>query len=161
VTPEQEVLHHADALVRAAKQFRNIAQLLVQKLALVFNVVPQDIDAFFRFGLDFEQYRGSLDDDWEYSFHGFECWFGNCRTGQKLEVLLTFGGERGVLDPYFFIQFLRSTPSLASLAEHFPTYHDMRRAFDVLEKWGYLQHVQTFDWGVNRYGWGIGGCVAW
>lgn len=158
VVSEQEVLAHADELVSAAMHFRFMATVLMSKLALVFQVPPREINAFFRFRLADEQYSGSLDDDWDYGFHGFECWFGNRRTGQVLEVILSYGEERGILDPYFFLQFLQSTPGYVPLAERFPDFHNMARALDVLAKHGRLRTVPTVD--LERLGLDGSGYVA-
>jgi hypothetical protein len=46
---------------------------------------------------------------WKYRFHGSDCEFVNIKTGQTIEVYLLTQFEFGRLDPYFFIQFIKST----------------------------------------------------
>lgn len=80
---------------------------------------------------------------WEYCFHGDECQFRNTQTGQVLEICLGFGDEFGVLDPYFFYQFVSTTPGLENVARLFKDdFHDTRRTLDILERHGHLRRVR-------------------
>ena len=46
--------------------------------------------------------------DWKFFFHGFHCYFENIFTNQCIEVPIVFGFEFGDLDPYFFMQYIKS-----------------------------------------------------
>jgi hypothetical protein len=82
--------------------------------------------------------------EWEYRFHGAECQFRNTKTGQILEICLGFGDESGVLDPYFFYQFVSTTPGLEKVAKLFSdSFHDTRRALKILEQHGHLRQISS------------------
>lgn len=82
--------------------------------------------------------------EWEYGFHGGECQFRNMPTGQILEICLGFQNEFGVLDPYFFFQFISTTPGLEKVAKLFNDgFHDTRRALEILEQHGYLRRISS------------------
>lgn len=143
VIPKEWVLAHAEVLVAAARQFRASAYKLISLLAQKLSV---PIEAFgnegFRFTLSDKQYTGELADGWLYGFHGYECRFENKYTKQVLDVKLGFHNEWGVLDAYFFHQFLQTTPGFKEIADLLENgFHDTRRALDILEAQGLLRIV--------------------
>jgi hypothetical protein len=145
VIAEETVLIHADAIVQAAQRFRSHASELAGRLALKLNVLPEAFaNPLFRLEYDpsGDNPVSVLDAEWNYWFHGFECAFGNSRTGEYVEVALGFRNEFGVLDPYFFAKYLQSVPEYQSLAQLFEDdYHDAQRAFEILENHRRLQRV--------------------
>jgi hypothetical protein len=85
---------------------------------------------------------GQLGPEWAYQFHGLECCFTSARSGQVVDVRLTFGDEFGVLDPWFFHYFLSTTQRYSSLVTEFADgFHDTARALDVLERSGQLIRI--------------------
>ncbi|MBI1184058.1 hypothetical protein GC194_07295 [bacterium] len=82
--------------------------------------------------LKFDKRKSGVFDDWNYFLHGFHCRFNNCSTGQLIEVSLNFGKEFGVLDPLFFMQFLKTTPQLNPLP--FNLCHDYYDGVQILER---------------------------
>jgi hypothetical protein len=141
--------------VRALRLFRRTASELADRLAQRLGVTP-DCLAECRQGRGregwYDRVRGllgltlrgnRLDREWTYGFHGLECRFENRATGQVVEVRLGFGSEFGVLDPYFFARFLKSTPELSHLARLIrDDYHDAARVLDVLREAGHLRVVE-------------------
>jgi hypothetical protein len=82
--------------------------------------------------------------EWEYYFHGGECQFRNTQSGQIVEVCLGFQDEFGVLDPYFFFQFVSTTPGLEGVAELFKdSFHDTLRALEILERDGHVRRIRS------------------
>jgi hypothetical protein len=81
-----------------------------------------------------ERYRsGSLSADWQADEHGEHCRFENRRSGQVVEAPLEDRIDASQIDPYFFAQFLRTTPGhepVADLITH--DFHDAARLLDVL-----------------------------
>ena len=69
---------------------------------------------------------------WRYAFHGIHCAFSNLKTGQHIEVPLTYGLEFGQLDPYFFIGFIKSTKEYQPLPVGI--YCDYADGWRILEK---------------------------
>ena len=151
VIDREIVLAHADAIVASARLFREIATDLAGRLAVKLKVpieafanpiVRREIDPRGKLHIE------PLDAEWTFCFHGFQCGFRNTRTGQDLEINLGFLHEFGVLDPYFFAKFLRTTPELKPVADLFTDdYHDPRRALDILEAEGRLTRVVGTPWG--------------
>jgi len=87
-------------------------------------------------------WSGTLDGEWRWGFHGRQCRFDSVKTGAYLDVELCFGEEFGVLDPWFFSQFLRSIPEYGPLASLLKDdYHDTVRVLEVLHRHGRLQTV--------------------
>lgn len=140
VIPREEVLRHEQAILQAARLFRHTARYLIYRLADVLNV---EISRFWTSHLVSEvPQHGKLGDGWGYFFHGLECGLGNARTGQTVEVVLGYQDEFGVLDPYFFAIFVRTTPSLAVLRGIFrDDFHDPSKALQILEERGILRRV--------------------
>lgn len=140
----EAALRNADAIVAAARLFRATATERMTALAAHMGV---GLDAFSTFSSREQlpgapQPQGRLPDGWTYWFHGFECRFRYPPTGQVVEVCLGFPGEFGVLDPWFFAQFVESTPELEAVWDLFDDdFHDPRRAIETLYEAGLLVAV--------------------
>ena len=141
VLPRAVILAHEQEIVEAARLFRRTARELVVQLAGVLGV---ELSRFWTELLRVAvPEQGDAGDGWTYWFHGLECCFENPRTGQHLEVKLCCEDEFGVLDPYFFAQFIRSTPGLEELSHLLVDgYQDVARMLDVLEERGRLQRLE-------------------
>lgn len=143
VISEAVVVENSDAICAAAREFRRLANQLMLRLVAKLNI-PRAVyttDPLLRITLG-ERDAGRLGLSWRYGFHGMECRFENRWSGQVLEVRLGFGDEFGVLDPYFFHIFLRTTRRLAPVAALFEdSFHDPDRALAILEKRGRLKGV--------------------
>lgn len=131
-----EVEAHAEGILDAARVFRSTADRLCRALAEEKGIPPDSL-------WDHRDRGGILPGGWNYGFHGLQCCFENASTRQIVDVETSFGGEFGVLDPYFFGEYLRSTPQFAFLRRTLPdSFHDTRRALDLLESWGRLTRVE-------------------
>jgi hypothetical protein len=144
--PEAHILPMASELVAAAARFRELAVQLVGSLERHLGVDTAGLlDPWLRGS---ERGSGELG-GWDYSLHGRQCLFVHLSTGQSVDVHL-HAGDPGVLDPYFFHQFMASTPELAHLAAALPeAFHDTRRAISVLAQHGHL----AFHEGEAAGGW--------
>lgn len=130
-----DVARIADDLLDAAAAFRTTARRLCMQLAGALDLSPDSL-------IQARGTSGQLDPEWAYQFHGVECCFTSARTGQVVDVRLTFGDEFGVLDPWFFHRFLRTTPRYSSLAADLADgFHDTARALEVLERSGRLTRI--------------------
>jgi hypothetical protein len=138
VIPAEVVTANAAGFLAAMRLFRETATDLAHRLADQLGVSPADL-------LD-----RVTDDDavceldgWSYEPHGMECRFEHTTTGQEVEVCLSFGAEFGVLDPYFFARFVKTTPGLEHLGfllRH--DFHDAARVIDLLAAGGHLTMVE-------------------
>jgi hypothetical protein len=152
VIAAEEVRANEAEFVAALRLLRQTASALATRLARRLGV-PADrlLSADFETGWA-DRLRGllgrmvrdnRLDREWSYSFHGEACRFENRATGQVVEVRLSFGTEFGVLDPYFFALFVKSTPALAHLARLLrDDFHDTERVFEILHRAGHLRFVK-------------------
>lgn len=123
---DQEVEDNQDFFEQCAKDYRQLAEellfKLVDKLGLKLNQ-NFPLETFNELRRDKRQI-GKVE-DWRYFVHGFHCGFENNKTRQLIEVPLVFGLEFGDLDPYFFSQFIKSTPKYRPLpVDIFEDYAD-------------------------------------
>ncbi len=144
VIADEVVLAAADAIVGAAAEFRRVAEGLMDRVSRKLDIPLEAFHAleyrpllgrgWFR-----DRWRGRLDSRWRYGFHGYECGFRDRLTGRDVDVILGFPGEFGVLDPFFFARFVKTTPGLEGVAALFrDSFHDPLRALVVLERHGRL-----------------------
>lgn len=83
-----------------------------------------------------------LTGNWYFDVHGEHCMFKNTETGQTLEVFLGSPEDVGNMDPYFFYDFIKTTPELAHLTSYFDNpFKDMLDLFERLEAEHLLIHV--------------------
>lgn len=85
---------------------------LVDKLNLKLNK-DFPLETFNKLKKDKRQ--SGIVEDWKYFVHGYHCGFENKKTGQVVEVSIVFGQEFGCLDPYFFSNYIKSTPTYRPL----------------------------------------------
>jgi len=78
-------------------------------------------------------------------FHGAECQFENLQTGQIVELVIWgFGTEYGILDSYFFYNYIQTTAKHQKLAMFFGAdYKNVAKALDIVEYMGYLERIGT------------------
>lgn len=129
-------------LVDAAHHFRRTATELALVLADRAGISPENLyNCAAAFTADLP--------DWHIFRHGEHCCFKHHITRQTVEVSLWYGLEFGVLDPWFFHAYMSSTPELNVPEEICDDYHDMARAFSIMEERGSLVRVQAFISGVT------------
>lgn len=134
VISEFESIAREDEIVLAAQSFRRLADELMTKQSKKFDVPFGDVSH----NHDYKQ-RGRLDWKWSYFFHGWECGFKSI-CGQYVDIRLEFAPEYGVLNPYFFHGYLKSTRKFMQLSKLFLNpYHDMTRTFEILHRRNKLQ----------------------
>jgi hypothetical protein len=140
VIPAEVVVANADRFLAAMWLFRETAAGLAGRLADRLGVSAGDL--LDRVTAD-DDAACDLGDGWVSRPHGLECRFENKVTGQEVEVRLAFGAELGVLDPYFFARFVKTTPGLDHLGvllRH--DFHDAARVLDLLAAGGHLTRVE-------------------
>jgi hypothetical protein len=88
----------------------------------------------------------NLPPEWAADAHGLHCRFENSSTGQVVEAPLTGATAPENLDPYFFAEFVKSTPICAAVAQLIKDdFHDARRMLRVIfgERTRILGNVQV------------------
>jgi hypothetical protein len=138
VIDEEVVLVNLLLFLRAIRDFSDTARDLCYRLAAAHAINPADLLAR---RADIRGGEGRLG-GWGFFFHGLECCFTGCWSGQVVDVRLGFGDEFGVLDPYFLAQFIRTTPAHREAAGLLQDdYHDPCRMLAVLKARGFLRVV--------------------
>lgn len=147
VLSREEILANADELMESAREFRVLATQLCAQLAALIGISTRELAAHAQYQLPqnrIEQ-RGSLNDEWSYCFHGFQCGFTHKESGQSLDVEFGFGDEFGVLDAWFWLRFLQTTPRYALLGRWLALgYGDAKTMLDSLYEAGYLFEITGF-----------------
>jgi hypothetical protein len=144
VISREQLLPHLPALAHAARAYRDLANDLMRKLTETLRLSDEENKNRI---LD-KRATGQLDREWDYRFHGTECRFTQRKTGQQIEAMLAFDGEFGVLDPYFFYGFLKSTDEFKALADIFPdSFHSPAHAIEMLFESGQLREVRQPSFG--------------
>jgi hypothetical protein len=97
---------------QCAKDYRalaiNLMAALSKKLGIEFD---QDFPGRTLNSLKQDRTRGQgTIGEWRYYLHGFDCGFENQKTKQCIEASIVHGMEYGVLDPYFFSMYIKSSP---------------------------------------------------
>ncbi|WP_347531282.1 hypothetical protein [Mucilaginibacter sp. CAU 1740] len=106
---DEEIDNNQLFFEQCAKDYGILGNILINKLAVKLGV---DIDPAYpldSFSPYFAKQQFGNIEEWRYFFHGFHCGFEHKKSGQIIEVELTFGLEFGGLDPYFFTSFIKST----------------------------------------------------
>jgi hypothetical protein len=153
VVDRKTVLRHAHATREAAVSFGEIANTLVEDLAAKLGLRADDFsrEPLIRMKIGKRADPGELPGSWHYSFHGQQCRFENRKTGQVLDVELGYEGELGALDPWFFHQFLSTTPRFTVLADVFvDPFHDTLRALELLADHGFFRRITGNERGRAR-----------
>ncbi|OMF12057.1 hypothetical protein BK131_18785 [Paenibacillus amylolyticus] len=88
-----------------------------------------------------------LTGNWFFDVHGEHCMFQNTETGQTLEVSLGSPEDVGNMDPYFFYNFIKTTPEIAYLTAYFENpFKDMLDFFERLQAQHVLIHVHGVEY---------------
>lgn len=105
------------------------------QLILRSNEITNAIDAYIETCV-FLQNRyadGTLSPDWSSDEHGEHCLFENSLTGQIVEAPFAYPILPEHIDPYFFAQFVKSTPSCATVASLITdSFHDGARILEFI-----------------------------
>lgn len=142
---EKEIEDNQFFFENCAKDYRKLAEVLIFNLAkkhkITFNF-DFPILPFNKLKGD-KRGRGKMD-DWNYFLHGFHCYFENTTTKQQIEVPLVFGMEFGDLDPYFFTNFINTSPEYKPLpVQIFNDYHDGCRINEKMLSLGKFEIISS------------------
>lgn len=140
VISEQEIESVTVEIVNAVIEFRTQAESLAKEIAKLNNV---PITSLWEKSDDIDLFPIG----WKCSHHGQHYCCENLESGQVIEIPIWFGEEFGVLNPYFFSQFIDTTPSLKMPLGIIDWYHDMSRVMDILLKRGIMKEIRgtTYD----------------
>ena len=144
----EEIEQNQLFLEKCAKDYGILGEQLLRRFAEKFEVEFNEdlpLKTLNPYGLSTYEQGGEMD-DWKYFFHGYHCAFTNQKTGQHIEVPLTFGLEFGQLDPYFFSKFIKSTPEYKPVPIKIQQdFHDGCRILDTMFRIGKFEEVNSND----------------
>lgn len=140
-----EIEDHQDFFEQCAKEYRQLGEELLFKLVDALDLkLNTDFPLVTFNGLKSGKHIKGKMDDWTYFVHGFHCGFKNDTTGQDIEVPLIFSLEFGVLDPYFFSRYIKSTPEYHPLpVEIFEDFADGCRINDKMVLLGKFERISS------------------
>jgi len=114
---EKSIVENTQLFMEAIENYRSLSNELITRLAEKLEFPVEEVSEDWRRKLERAQTKGSLDDNWEYWFHGMECQFRNTVTGQVVDVRLKdYRDEHSLPDPYFFAKYIRTTGKETELA---------------------------------------------
>ncbi len=123
---DKEIEDNQDFFEQCAKDYRQLGEELLNKLVHKLDLkLSKDYPMETFDELKSDKRSSGKVEGWNYFVHGFHCGFINIKTKQEIQVSLVFGQEFGDLDPYFFSNFIISTPKYRPLpVEIFESYAD-------------------------------------
>ncbi len=142
------VLENKDLFIKAAMKFKETANFLMQKLKAKYNVDFESGDGIndLRILNNHENKISDIDEQWRFNFHGYECLISNTDTEQLLDIIFITRPEFGVLDPFFFLQYVNTTPEWIALKELLEDdYEATDQALLTLEAYGYMDRILDDD----------------
>ena len=146
ILPRDEIISHADELMRAAREFADLAGDLCAQLAAKIGISTTELSLHGQHlpPENRPEQIGFLNADWRYFFHGFECGFEHQQSGQYLDVIFGFRDEFGVMQAWFWHGFIESTPRFAELSNWLALgAHDVQSAMDVLIETGLFTEIDS------------------
>ena len=127
-----------------------LATDLIHGLAAQLNETIDPENAMHAFGKYKRGRQNGRMDEWNYFLHGADCGFKNVRTVQKMEVYLITSLEFGVLDPFFFVDFIKSTASYQPLpVALYDDYADGHRILEKMVALGRFERIQPLPGGYD------------
>lgn len=143
---DKEIHTHQDFFEQCAKDYGILAEKLIKQL-INSHKIPFTPE-FPLIGLNAYRQKAYPTTGkmlkWTFRIHGFHCAFIHRITQQHIEVPLTFGEEFGTLDPYFFCNYMLSSPEYAPLPV--PLFHlsgDGNRILEVMQEIGKFEEIPS------------------
>lgn len=144
IITNEEIEANVDFFEQCAKDYRSLSKTLIYRLAEHLGVaLNKDFPSETLNPLHAKGQNKGEFNNWEYYLHGFHVHFYNVETGQEIEAPFMFGDDYGDLDPYFFSNYITSTPLYKPLPiELHEPYYDGKRILDKMLESGKLERVQ-------------------
>lgn len=142
---DNEIDKFQEFFEECAFDYRQLATKLIYELSSQKKIDIQNEVPYWAF-LKYWQKKGQrgVMSDWEYFFHGYHCHFIHKKTKQEIEVSLVFGLEFGDLDPYFFTNFIMSTPDYKPLPIGiYVNFEDGLRIIERLSALGKFEKINS------------------
>ncbi|PWJ32899.1 DUF6896 domain-containing protein [Sediminitomix flava] len=141
------VLSHKLEFLKCFEEFDSVSHELMKLLSNTFNLNFGNLNELRNLKRNkSKNQRGTINEAWNYYFHGSECCFTNSITNQHVEVKIIYGQEYGVIDDYFLFKFIETTATFSAQYELLNKSSDnLRKVISVFEREGYLIRKLFFD----------------
>ena len=128
--------------IEAIVSFNNKANEMTSILAKKYDINLDEDPQFskLRFPRIAGLWKGEVDENWNYWFHGSCCEFQNTATGQFIYIRIN-EGHYGVIDNYYVYKYIITSESLTHIAISFPNYDDFNLILNELENDGLLVDI--------------------
>lgn len=144
---DEEILRNLDFFEKCAKDHRRLATKLIfeveKSLGIKFNT---DCPLFTIIPYHYRNRRpNEMINDWFFYLHGQNHYrFRNIKTNQYIDIALYCGMEFGLLDPWFFIEYIISTKEYYPLPVEFNnSYYDGCKIIDKMIELGKFEIIET------------------
>jgi hypothetical protein len=131
-----------EAIVSFNNKANEMTRLLAKKYGINLNEDPQF--SKLRFPRIAGRWKGDIDENWNYWFHGSGCDFQNTATGQFIYIRIN-EGNYGVIDNYYVYKYIITSKSLEHITGAIPTYEDFNLILNELENDGLLVDIGDLD----------------
>ena len=146
IITEEEVTANQVFFETCAKDYRALAITLMAELSTALGI---EFDKDFPgrtlnpLKQDRSKGQGRLG-KWHYYLHGFDCCFEHSQTKQYLEASIIHGEEYGVLDPYFFSKYIKSSKQYYPLSvEIYDEYADGKQIIEHMLRLGKFELINS------------------
>lgn len=146
IITNEEVVDNQLFFEQCAKEYRALVRHLMAELSKELGI---EFDKDFPgrtlnpLKRDITKGQGHLG-EWRYYLHGFDCGFEHEQTKQCLEASIIHGEEYGVLDPYFFSKYIKSSRQYYPLpVEIYEDYADGAKIIEVMLALGKFELINA------------------
>ena len=91
-------------------------------------------------------WRGNLNKEWTYWFHGAHCDFENKNTKQYIHASITYGTHYAVIDNFYLYEFLQTTESLKHIHKVVDSQKIIFETINNLFEEGILVDIEEIPW---------------
>jgi len=124
--------------------FENTANKLIKSLAERYNLDLNSSTPFTKLtSRSTDLWRGNLNEEWTYWFHGAHCDFENIKSKQYVHTNIT-KGIYGIVDYYYLYKFTQTTESLKHVLENLTSEKMFYDTIDQLLEDGILINLEEF-----------------
>jgi len=143
---DTEITENKIFFEKCAQDYNRLANELMEQFQKTFKTKPYNdvpLRTINSYDESFHGSRGTMG-NWYYGFHGFELRFIHKITCQEVEIFLNYGGEFGVLDPQFFVDYIKSSDEYRPLpVKLLSSFHDGYRILKVMTELGSFEKIHS------------------
>lgn len=125
--------------------FEKTANEMIKLLAEEFQLNLKNQNPFSKLlSRQNDLWKGKLNDNWTYWFHGDACDFENSKTQQFLHVKINRRSNYGTIDNFYLFKFMQTTHSLKHASEVLNSESVFNETLNRLEKNGVVINIEEW-----------------